>query len=140
MVREEILAEERQLKGGARKAMGQDWKDCLPGEARGRRASSEAVLGGPSAKEPALGAEGTAHYMWSILLRYRWRYRRAEWESLAEEKIAKVKAGLIYMHRTCRVLKKPGQYQVSSHPHPHPNPNPNPNPNPTPNPSPDPYP
>ena len=78
MVREEILAEERQLKGGARKAMGQDWKDCLPGEARGRRASSEAVLGGPSAKEPALGAEGTAHYMWSILLRYRWRYRRAE--------------------------------------------------------------
>ena len=78
-MREEILSEERQLRGGARKAGGQDWKDCLPGQAgkveapggKARRASSEAVFGGKSEKEPALGAEGTAHYMWSVLLRYR---------------------------------------------------------------------
>jgi len=31
--------------------------------------------------------------MWSVLLRFRWRYRRAEWESLAEDKIIKLKAG-----------------------------------------------
>ena len=31
-MREEILSEERQLKAGARKAGGQDWKDCLPGQ------------------------------------------------------------------------------------------------------------
>ena len=113
VVREEILSEERQLKGGARKAGGQtDWKDCLPGQPGAKGSSGEAVFGGKSEKEPALGAEGTAHYMWSVLLRHRWRYRRGEWEALAEDKIVKLKAGLIYMHRSCRVLKKPGQYQA----------------------------
>ena len=116
-MREEILSEERQLKGGARKAGGQtDWKDCLPGQPGAKVSGSEATFGGKSEKEPALGAEGTAHYMWSVLLRHRWRYRRTEWEALAEDKIVKLKAGLIYMHRSCRVLKKPGQYQVKTIP------------------------
>ena len=51
-MREEILSEERQLKAGARKAGGQDWKDCLPGQGgkgealggKARRASSEVGL------------------------------------------------------------------------------------------------
>ena len=88
----EILADERAAKASTR--------------------SEEAVASAPPASPPAqLGEEGTAKYMWSVLLRHKWRARRKEWDELAEKTIEMQKAGLIYLHRTCRVLKKPGQYQ-----------------------------
>ena len=60
---------------------------------------------------PMLAPQGTAKYMWSVLLRGPWRSRRSEWDELMEAKIKETKEGLLYLHRSCRVLKKPGQYQ-----------------------------
>ena len=60
---------------------------------------------------PKLGPQGTAKYMWSVLLRGPWRSRRSEWDELMEAKVKETKEGLLYLHRSCRVLKKPGQYQ-----------------------------